>query len=1052
MSVDVAPDGRTIVFDLLGDLYTIPITGGRATRLTSGMAFNKQPRYSPDGERLAFVSDRSGSPNLWISDAAGKDAYQLSDLTGGWDVAVTSPTWSPDGRTVVVSVKRSTTRPKHPIAEVDETWLLAEYDVATRSMRWLSDTTSTGAAAELGAAFSPDGRTLYTAMDVAHINFQGALAPPWWRVMRRDLGTRRTMNPILPEMWRNIGRVGMRPVVSRNGKYLTYASSSGSRVGLRIRDLRTYREWWLLREVLDDPPIFPDGEASDLTPGYAFTPDSRAIVIAYGGHIHRVDIATARSRTVPFVVDVERPMGPRRVHQFAYADSPVRTHSIMQPAISPDGSMVAFSALDRIWVMDLPDSGQAPGTPRRLTADTAGEFYPSWSPDGSWIAFSSWRDREGGSVRRADVASAREGRPRASDRISADTALYFQTAVAPDGGRVVAIRNPLPADRLLMTNFDPLSPSLVWMPSGGGLPQALASLADHQNPFRRPTDQLYFTADHSQIHVGVESWDWGGHGRGPTMVSGEQELSVSADFAAVLAPDERRALVSYRRMLFEITRPIFAEGLSTSASDTLRLHNAPERPFKAAAGGVHRWGAALQPWISWSRDGSRVLFNQGGTLFLGTVQPGAWTEFQRIDVPLQVSFDAPKGTVLLHGARVITMRGREVIERADILVRNNRIAALGPAGTVKPPSGTRVMDLAGKTILPGYADLHDHLHLPEGIHPESCWQCKLRLAYGVTTSRDPNSSAAFDEFVYLERERSGQLLGPRIFSTGTSFCGSAPPIATAEDAREVVRAYADYFGVETFKIHCDGLVGRRAQQLLIDALAEAGVNGTVHIHSVDLEVTMAMDGNTGIEHAPSAARIRDDVAQLIAQSGAAHTHTYGILGGFSFLYYRYGAPWDRLKWRRLAPPAVIASECQVLCTVPGWYGSPEEASLLAMVQGAARIVAHGGHVTVGSHGDIPGLGFHYELWLYALGGMSPHDILRAATIEGATAIGHARDLGSLEVGKLADLQILDKNPLTDIHNTVTVRYVMKNGRLFDADTLDEIWPRERPHPPHAALN
>src|SRR6185295_8663823 len=200
--------------------------------------------------------------------------------------------------------------------------------------------------------------------------------------------------------------------------------------------------------------------------------------------------------------------------------------------------------------------------------------------------------------------------------------------------------------------------------------------------------------------------------------------------------------------------------------------------------------AALQPWISWSRDGSRVLFNQGGSLFLGDARPGTWIQFQRIDVPLQVSFDAPQGALLLRGARVITMRRDEVIERADILVRDNRIAALGPAGTVEVPLGTQVVDVSGKTILPGYVDLHDHLHFPAGVHPHSCWQCKLQLAFGVTTSRDPNSNVAFDEFVYQERERGGQLLGPRIFSTGPSFCGSEPPIATAEDARQVVHAYA----------------------------------------------------------------------------------------------------------------------------------------------------------------------------------------------------------------------------------------------------------------------
>src|SRR5499425_1658451 len=77
MSVDVSPDGRTLVFDLLGDLYTVPITGGSATRITSGQAFDAMPSFSPDGRQVAFVSDRSGAPNLWVANADGTQPRQL---------------------------------------------------------------------------------------------------------------------------------------------------------------------------------------------------------------------------------------------------------------------------------------------------------------------------------------------------------------------------------------------------------------------------------------------------------------------------------------------------------------------------------------------------------------------------------------------------------------------------------------------------------------------------------------------------------------------------------------------------------------------------------------------------------------------------------------------------------------------------------------------------------------------------------------------------------------------------------------------------------------
>ena len=1054
MSLDISPDGQTIVFDLLGDLYTLPITGGVARRLTSGMAVNQQPRYSPDGQHLVFVSDRSGSANLWIADRQGRHARRLSQLRG-YDGAgaVTSPAWSPDGRTVLVSQKVGATRSNGASAAQAHRWLLASYDVRTQQMRWLSDTTHDRGHSALGPAYSPQGKFVYAAID-------GFRPEPRsdanWRIARIDAVT----GHIEPALGAEVGRTSMRPAVSPDGRFLVYASSSGSRVGLRIRDFRTDRERWLVTDVLDNPPITAS-ENRDLAPGYAFTPDSRALVVAYGGKIHRIELATARAAAIPFVVDVERLLGPLTVHQFTLPDTAVRTRNVLHPALAPDGTKVAFSALDRIWVMELPHDGRPAGQPRRLTVDSIGEFYPSWSPDGCWLAYTTWRDAEGGAVRRARVPHEPEGPPAPSERLTVDTALYFHTAVGPGGRRVVAVRAALPLGRVLTDNTPldytvlkpppPLDPSLVWVPASGGRTRTIASLTRvYSRWLTYPVDQVYFTADPNRIHVGLTSWAWdGGDRRAALVVTGRLrsgELTGDpVDFAGVLSLDERRALITRKRTLFELGLPAM-ESPQLDGPDTIDLERARLEPLGAAAGAASRWGTALAPWVSWSRDGRRVLFNQGATLFVGSVKAGRWTVFDQVEVPLLVPPDIPRGTIVFHGARLITMRGREVIERGDLVVRDNRIVAVGAVGKVAIPRDAQLLDVSGATILPGFVDIHDHPLLPKGVHPGQCWQCLVRLAYGVTAIRDPEPHFSNDIFAYQERERTGDLLGPRVFSTGMADYGTDPPPRTLNDARDVVRPNAEYFSSETFKIYYDESTDRRSRQLLAMAMAERRLNATAHTNGVELELVGVLDGISGIEHAPQI-RTYDDVAALTAKSGTIHTMTYSgvIFGSLNYMVRRHGWPMERVKMRRFVPPSEAAATCIAGCTAEriSVYGPMELDNLLSLVGGSARIAARGGRIGMGSHGNMPALGFHYEMWLHALGGMPNHEILRSATISGSAAIGHGRDFGTIEVGKLADLQVLHRSPLDDIQNTTSILYVMKNGRLYNAENLAEIWPRRK---------
>jgi hypothetical protein len=212
-----------------------------------------------------------------------------------------------------------------------------------------------------------------------------------------------------------------------------------------------------------------------------------------------------------------------------------------------------------------------------------------------------------------------------------------------------------------------------------------------------------------------------------------------------------------------------------------------------------------------------------------------------------------------------------------------------------------------------------------------------------------------------------------------------------------------------------------------------------------LDLTHVLDGMKGNEHNLPIAPLYKDVAELVAQSGLFYTPT---------LVVTYGGPWGENYWytntevhddpklNRFMPHNLVDQKTRRR----PWFRS-DEYFYPKVAEAAGRIIRAGGRVGIGAHGQIQGVGYHWEMWMLASGGLRPMEVLRAATLHGAEALGLAQDLGSLEPGKLADLVVLAKNPLDDIRNTNSVRYVMKNGELFEGDTLDQVWPQQKPLPP-----
>ena len=373
LSLDISPDGRTIVFELLGDIYTLPVEGGEAKLISGGMPFDSQPRFSPDGKWIAFISDRDGGENVWIMKPDGSDPKQLSKETWA-DLA--SPSWTPDGNYVLVS---------------KTTEALSAYEIWMYHVQGGSGVQITKAKAApkqprrerantLGVVASPDGKYLYYARRTGAFAYNAQF--PLWQIARRDRKT--GDEDILLEQLRS----SFRPVLSPDGKQLLYVTRYETETGLRLRNLETGEDRWVRYPITrdDQEAIF----SRDLFPGYAFFPDGKEILYNQDGKIRRLNLATGAESVVRFTANVKLDIGPKLDFPQRVEEGPVKVRWIQDPVESPDGKRMAFSAMTHLYVIDLPN-----GKPRQLLSDGTRQFQPAWSPDGKWLAYVTWSNAGG---------------------------------------------------------------------------------------------------------------------------------------------------------------------------------------------------------------------------------------------------------------------------------------------------------------------------------------------------------------------------------------------------------------------------------------------------------------------------------------------------------------------------------------------------------------------------------------------------------------------------------------------------------------------------------
>lgn len=1002
MNLDISPDGKEIVFDLLGDIYKMPIAGGRATLIAGGPAFEVQPRFSPNGKYISFTSDKDGGDNIWIMNSNGSAKRAVTKETFR---LLNNATWTPDNN-YLIARKHFTS---HRSLGAGELWM---YHISggegIQLTKKKNDQQDAGE-----PVVSPNGRYVYFSEDVSPgPTFEYNKDPNGeiYNIKRLDRET--------GEIDIVTGGQGgaCRPQISPDGRTLAFVKRVRLKSVLYLHDLESGEEWPVYDDLSRDQQ--ETWAVFGVYPNFAWTPDSKGLIFYAKGKIQQLDVNSQLVTVIPFEVTSQHQIAQALHFEKKAFEEEFEIKMIRHLTTSPDGKMVAFNAAGHLYLKELPN-----GTPERITKGNDLEFEPDFSPDGKSIVYVNWNDLDKGSINRVDIRSGRV------TRLTTEKGFYYSPRFSNKGDKVVYRKG---VGNLTLGYAYGKRPGIYMISANGSSPVKIYDKGIRPS-FTPDDSRIYFQTLEDKKKV-LKSMDING---------GNIRSHYTSTYATQMVPSPDGKWLAFNELFNAYITPLVNSGQPVELSAENKALPL-SRLTRDAGFNLH-----------WSKDSKQVLWTLGSEYFSREIKntftfiDGAPSKLPEADsvgisINLRLKGDVPEGKIAITGGRIITMKGDEVIENGTILIDKNRIVAVGKSDQVNVPGDAKIISADGKTIMPGIVDVHGHLNTsPDGVSPQSDWRYYANLAFGVTTAHDPSSNS---EMVFSQAEmiKAGTMVGPRLFSSGTILYGAdgdfKAVINNLNDARSHVRRMK---AIGAFSVKSYNQPRREQRQQIIQAARELQMivvpeGGSTYF----TDMSMILDGHTGIEHNIPVVPVYDDVKKLWNESATAYTPTlivsYGSQSGENFWYDRTNV-WENEKLLTFTPRSIIDSRSRRRTTSEfGDYGHIEVAK-------AAKQIAEGGtKINLGSHGQIQGLGAHWEIWMLAQGGMTSLQAIRSATINGADYLGLSKDIGSIEKGKLADLVVMDANPLDDIRNTEKIKYVVANGRLYDAEIMGEIGNMEKP--------